>query len=163
MKRGLSICACALLLVASTASAREALGVFGRWGAFQDASPDRCFAIAEPEASPRGEWRPSVAIATWPARGERGQLHVRLSRARAAGAPVYLLIGRMKVRLVASGVDAWASGKRADAAIVAAMRSGGTLSIVSNAVGGRAFTDLYPLRGAATAIDAASIACARSR
>ncbi|PTQ13450.1 hypothetical protein CLG96_05000 [Sphingomonas oleivorans] len=149
------------LIVSAPAAAREALGIFGTWGAFRDARPPRCFAIAEPAGAPRGEWRPFLSVARWPARGVAGQIHVRLSRARAAGAPVYVTIGSFKARLVAGGVDGWAADARADAAIVAAMRGGDRLVVTSNGVDGRRFTDVYPLRGAATAIDAATLACAK--
>ena len=48
-----------------------------------------------------------------------------------------------------------------DAAIVAAMRSGSRMSVTATDRGGNRFTDRYSLAGVATAIDAATIACAR--
>ena len=158
MKRLLTLA----ILLATPASARDTLGVFEDWGAFRDAKPRRCYAIAEPERrSTRRAWRPFASVAHWPARGARNQLHIRLSREKAEGAKVTLGIGSRSFELVAGGADAWAADPRADAAIVAAMRSGSQMSIRTRAKGGGFFTDSYRLRGAATAIDAAAVGCAR--
>ena len=45
--------------------------------------------------------------------------------------------------------------------IVAAMRTGLEMLVESRGVTGARIRDRYPLRGAATAIDAAAVACAR--
>lgn len=152
---------CALLL-AAPAFARDPLGVFEGWGAFRD--PRVCYAIAEPARRPReAAWRPFASVAWWPARRIRAQLHVRLRAEKLPGAPVILTIGNAQARLVAGNAEAWARDARMDAAIIAAMRSGSSMSIASRAKDGRAFVDVYRLRGAATAFDAAALACARSR
>ena len=147
----------ALLLL--MAAPRDAIGVYGGWGAFSDASPRRCFAIAQPvDPAQRAG---SLSIADWPGRNIRGQLHVRLSRARAATARVTLSIGERRFDLVAGDADAWAPDARTDAAIVAAMRSGRSLSVEALGANGAPFADTYALSGAATAIDAAALACRR--
>ena len=148
----------ALLLAAGPAVARDPLGVFGSWAAFSDPSPRRCYAIAEPVDADRREAFASVA--NWPDQNIRSQLHVRLSRARAGSARVTLSIGERRFDLVAGDVDAWAPDARTDAAIVAAMRSGRSMSVEALGRGG-AFADTYALTGAATAIDAAALACRR--
>ncbi len=148
-------------LLAAQAAGRQPLGVFHRWGAFRDAMPPRCYAIAEPLGRrATAAWRPSASIATWPTEGLRQQLHIRLSRNRAATARVTLSIGQRRFELVAGAADAWAPDARTDAAIVSAMRSGRSMSVETVAVGGRPFADTYSLRGAATAIDAAVVGCA---
>ena len=43
------------------------------------------------------------------------------------------------------------------------MRSASSMSVSSVGANGRAFADSYALRGAATAIDAAALGCARLR
>lgn len=141
--------------------ARTPLGQYDGWGAFRDDRPVRCFAIAEPVRGGGGRWRPFVAISTWPAAGVRGQVHVRLGRALRAGAPVTLVVDGRRFALVASGADAWAPDRRADAAIVAAIRSARTMSVASVAATGGGFVETYVLKGAATAIDAAALGCAR--
>src|SRR3546814_5128222 len=59
----------------------RSLGIFFQWGAFEEGN--HCFAIAEPERSPRPrDWKPFASIGYWPGHGVRGQLHIRLSRQR---------------------------------------------------------------------------------
>lgn len=152
-----------LLGLSSEALARDALGVFGAWGAFRDSEPRRCFAIAEPVYALRGEkaWRSFASVATWPKRGIRNQLHFRLAKPRGPGTPLQLNIDGARFDLVSAGVDAWAVDARADAAIVAAMRSGRRLLIIGKARDGSRIEENYALDGAATAIDAATLACAK--
>lgn len=143
---------------AAPADARTALGIYDRWGAFTDAGPVRCFAIAQPvQAGGGGD--PFASIATWPGQGSRNQLHIRLSRVRDPRARVTLSVGERRFDLIAGVADAWAPDARTDAAIVAAMRSGRSMSVETLAKTGQPFADVYALRGAATAIDAASLAC----
>lgn len=156
----------ALLLLAAAmqlgVEGRESLGVYESWGAFRDASPRRCFAIAEPvQAGAANRWRPFASVATWPAQRARNQVHIRLSAPRRPGAAVTLAIGDRRFQLVAGAADAWAPDARTDAAIVAAIRSGRSMSVETVAASGRAFADTYALKGAATAIDAAAIGCVR--
>jgi hypothetical protein len=151
------------LLAGPAAAARDALGVYDGWGAFRDAAPLRCFAIAEPQRKGHASWRPFAAVSHWPLQRIRGQVHVRLSRETRAGAPVTLGIDGRRFPIVAGGADAWAPDPRTDAAIVAAMRSGRSMSISTVAANGSSFVDSYILKGAATAIDAAALGCARGR
>jgi len=147
------------LALQAAATGRTAIGVFERWGAFRDAAPARCFAISEPLG--RAGSRPFASVATWPGGGARNQLHIRLSRPRAPSAKVTLSIGERRFELVAGDGDAWAPDSRTDAAIVAAMRGGRSMSVETVSARGAPYADIYPLRGAATAIDAAAVGCAR--
>jgi len=150
-----------LLLVAAPAMARESLGVFDNWGAFTDASPKRCYAIAQPmQRGGAAGWRPFASIATWPGQGARNQLHIRLSHERDPRARVTLSVGERRFELVAGNADAWAPDARTDAAVVAAIRSSRSMSVETLGKSGQPFADIYPLRGAATAIDAATLGCA---
>lgn len=153
----------AVLLPIAPASARDALGIFESWGAFRDSQPSRCYAIAEPSAraSAKARWHAFASIAHWPRNGTRNQLHIRLSHEKAPQAPVTLTIGERRFTLVGGGADAWAADARMDAAIVAAMRSAQRMTVRSRTSTGRSFSDSYALPGAATAIDAAALACAR--
>jgi hypothetical protein len=144
--------------------ARDALGIFGSWGAFRDARPLRCFAIAEPSRSRRdATTRAFASVGTWPGRGARGQIHIRLRKNRLARAPITLSVGDRSFPMIGAGADVWAPNPRADAAIVATMRSGTRMNVSTRGENGRAFADGYALRGAATAIDAAALGCARIR
>jgi hypothetical protein len=149
--------------LAAAAQARDALGIFDGWGAFRDSDPARCFAIAEPIDGGGGKWRPFASIAHWPDKGVRGQLHIRLSRERRAKADVILIIDERRWRLVGGKTDAWGPSPQHDAFILAKMRSGRAMSISSVAATGGGFADTYRLKGAATAIDAAALGCAKAR
>lgn len=150
-------------LIATPAHARDSLGIFEGWGAFRDPasarSPLRCYAIAEPDNLPRGgSWRPFASFGYWPRANVRGQAHFRLSRTPVRNARVTLSIGAQRFALIANGADAWARDRAMDAAIVAALRNAPGMSIASTGPRGT-FADIYPLRGAATAIDAAAVGC----
>ncbi len=149
-----------LLVFASPAAAQpQSLGIFGTWGAFR--GDGGCRAVAEPVEAPRTQgWRPFVAIGHWPTRRIRGQLHVRLSRQKRDGSAVFLRIDGRVFQLRGGGRDAWAPDASADAEILAAIRTGIDMVVQSRAVNGRRFSEHYRLRGAATAMDAAAIACA---
>lgn len=147
-----------LVLLAVPATARDLLGVFGAWGAFRD--PDRCYAIAQPEiAGARAAWRPFASVGTFPRTGQRNSLHIRLSRARDRASRVTMSVGERRFSLVANGTDAWAPDQASERAAVSAMRSGRSMSVETLGASGRPFADVYRLDGAATAIDAASLAC----
>ena len=156
--------ACLLGLLTAPALARDALGVFGGWGAFRDAQVPRCYAIsmAAPSTKMR-EFRPYADVAWWPRAGVRGQVHFRLSRKLQPGSTITLSIGGTRLALTGGGADAWASDKRGDAAVIAAMRVAGTMTISARDAAGRGFSNTWDLTGAATAIDAATLGCATLR
>lgn len=149
-----------LLLATTPAVARDSLGMFDRWGAFRDPATPRCYAIARPA---RRDSSGFASVGTWPRHKVRGQVHFRLSRSRTDKAPVTLSVGERRFVLVAGRSDAWAADPRGDAAIIAAMRAASSMSVQTLDAQGRAFADSYALRGAATAIDAAALGCARLR
>lgn len=152
------------LLAAVPAQARDGLGTFGSWGAFRDPAVPRCYAIAmaRPSTQQR-DFQPYATVGTWPRRDVRNQLHVRLSRRLTPDARIVLTIGRERFALVGGGADAWAADRRMDAAIAAAMRSAESMTVNARDARGRGFSNTWPLAGAATAIDAAALGCARLR
>jgi hypothetical protein len=155
-----------LLAIGSPVAAeRQSLGIFGQWGAFRDKDAAlRCFAIAEPERVPRAKTsRPFASIGFWPSRNVRSQVHVRLSRIKRPGSAVLLRIDDRTFQLLAGGANAWAPDRQTDAAIVDAMRGGIDMVVETRSDRGALFRDSYRLSGAATAIDAAAIACSRPR
>ena len=150
------------LVVAAPLAAKDSLGVFGEWGAFRDPDVPRCYAIAAAQNQAR-DHAPYASVGTWPRRQVRGQVHVRLSRTAAPSATISLSLGGQRFELIGGGGDAWARDRRMDAAIVAAMRSAGSMSVSARDRAGRRFTDRYSLEGAAPAMDAATVGCARVR
>lgn len=159
----------ALALVAAPAAARDSLGVFETWGAFRDPAVPRCYAISLAEKSPsarvvyRVVYKAYADIGHWPKRRLRNQVHFRLSKPLLAKAPIRLRVDQQEFALVGGGGDAWAPDQRSDAAIVAAIRSAKAMRVRATAADGRAFDDYYRLPGAASAIDAAALACAARR
>ena len=129
------------------------------WGAFRNGG--RCYAITQPLRGPPAEgWRPFVAVGHWPGRaGGIGQLHVRLSREKREGSAVLLRVDGRSFQLSGSGRDAWAPDAPADADIQSAMRTGIDMVVETRSVRGALIREQYRLRGAATAMDAAAIAC----
>lgn len=152
----------AVLVLATPLGAKDSLGVFSSWGAFRDPNVPRCYAIAraQPNAA-RGDYEPFASIGTWPKRDVRNQLHIRLSRKVSPAGHIVLRIGSESFTLAGGGGDAWAQDHRMDAAVIAAMRSAGAMTVTARARDGRNFTDRYSLAGAATAMDAATVGCAR--
>ncbi|MGB3471798.1 MAG: invasion associated locus B family protein [Erythrobacter sp.] len=162
MKHGLIL---SLFVFAGTAAtplpaiARDSLGVYENWAAFRDADVPRCYAIAAPRGA--NEASGFASVGTWPRNGVRGQLSFRLSRAAKVNSSARLIIGDRSFDLPAFGRNAWASDKGMDAQIIAAMRSASRMTIRATAANGRRFSDRYSLEGAATAMDAAVVGCAR--
>ncbi|MEP2549142.1 MAG: invasion associated locus B family protein, partial [Qipengyuania citrea] len=74
---------------------------------------------------------------------------------------ITVAIGGKRFELTGGGGDAWARDRTMDAAIVAAMRSADRMVIRATDTRGRRFSNTYSLAGAATAMDAATLACAR--
>jgi hypothetical protein len=155
-----------LFLCAAPLAAKDSLGVFGEWGAFRDPAVPRCYAIAAAQpgtVDARRDHAPFASVGTWPKQGVRGQLHLRLSRNLAKAAAITLSIDGQSFRLTGGAGDAWAGDARMDAAIVAAMRSASAMSVSARDAAGRRFSDRYSLSGAPTALDAATVGCARIR
>jgi hypothetical protein len=161
MLRRLILATC--LVAASPALGRDSLGLYATWGAFRDPVAPRCYAIAmaDPSAQQR-DYQPFAAVGTWPRRGVRNQIHFRLSRQLSARSPIVLTIGDRRFVLTGGGGDAWAANASDNAAMVAAIRSAPRMQVSARDVRGRVFANLWPLAGAASAMDAAAIGCARA-
>lgn len=150
-----------LVLCSAPALARDGLGMFGRWASFRDRQVPRCYAIAMAAPSTKQRaYQPYADVAWWPRQQVRGQVHFRLSRNLQTNAPIMLSIGDQKIALTGGGGDAWAPDKRGDAAVIAAMRSATNMTVSARDAGGNGFSNTWDLAGAATAMDAAAVACA---
>lgn len=143
-------------------AAKDSLGIFNSWGAFRDLNVPRCYALAESEEiTGKAERKSYASVGFWPKRNIRAQFHVRLSRDRSSNSRVMVGIGGRRFQLTANRSDGWSQDKRMDAAIIAALRSANSMTIESTGRDGKPIVDAYLLRGAATAIDAASLGCSR--
>ena len=152
------------VLAAAPALARDSLGLYSTWGAFRDPVVPRCYAIAmaEPSTQQR-DYQPYASVGTWPRRGLRNQIHFRLSRQLAPNTKIVLTIGDARFELAGGGGDAWPADNRANAAVLAAMRSAPAMTVSARGTNGKGFSNSWPLAGAASAMDAAAIGCARVR
>jgi hypothetical protein len=160
MMRGRNFILVSLALAFPVQAQPQSLGIFGQWGAFRNSA--RCYAISEPAALRRKEGgRAFASVGFWPGRNIRAQLNFRFAHPKRPGSAVLLRIDDRTFQLIGGGADGWAPDAAADAAIVTAMRTGVEMSVETRSEGGGIMRDDYPLRGAATAIDAAAIACAR--
>ncbi len=151
-----------MVMISAPVSAKERLGVYQSWAAFHEPQTPRCYAIAAPEESLRTPTQPAfLSVGFWPKRNVRQQLYVRLSRNRASNGDVTLSAGGRRFRLQAVGNIAWAVDRRMDLAIVSAIRAAKSLSIEAIGENGKSIVDIYSLRGAPSAIDAAALRCAQ--
>jgi len=152
----------ALALLAAVPQ-RMPLGVWQRWAALREMPGPRCFAVAQPlrrdgSTDRRGGY---ALVAARQGAARAPSLRLRLSRERGAGAPLTLVIGERRFALAGAGTEARAADAATDRAIVGAMRGAGAMTLATLDAAGRALADTYPLAGAATAIDAAQLGCAR--
>ena len=160
--RASSILLAGMIIAAPAAAQQQSLGVFGLWGAF--AAKARCYAISEPLQPRRAATARAFASVGWfPAHGVRGQVHIRFAEPKRQGSAVLLRIDERTFQLIGGGHDAWAPDARTDAEIVAAMRSGLEMRVETRNARGGLMREGFALRGAATALDAAAIACAPKR
>ena len=163
MRKPIAICVLLSLAIPVSLAAKESLGIFGDWGAFRDPETPRCYAIAAAEDSQRKrDFQPYASVGTWPVRKLRGQVYIRLSRQVAKGARISLTVGRQNFVLQGSGADAWAMDESGNAQILASMRSASAMRVSARDRLGNRFSDSYRLDGAATAMDAALLGCARA-
>jgi hypothetical protein len=152
----------ALWLALAAPTGRLTLGVYESWAAFRDTAPARCFAMAAPiRAGAATRVRPFASVASHFGRSDRSALFVRLSTTRNLAVPIILSIDDRRFTLSGSDTAAWAPDVATDRAIVAAMRGARSMSVAAVSAGGQPFADTYALPGAATAIDAAALGCAR--
>lgn len=156
----LSLATCIALLAYVPAHGRTTVGVHGNWAAFRDDRPRRCYAITAPAVPGGGAF---ASVANWPARRIAGQLHFRLYRNARPGSAILLNIDGQVFQLVGRGADAWSRNRGVDRAIVAAMRTGVSMTVSARDENGNGFIHAYALGGAASAIDAAALACVADR
>lgn len=154
----------AVSILPGAAHARESLGLYSDWGAFRDPLIPRCYAIAKPlPSTAQRDYQPYVGVGTWPRRGIRNQIHFRLSRKMSETPRITLRIGNQSFNLTGGGGDAWPADQTMNAAISAAMRSARQMTVSATDARGRRFSNIWNLPGAASAMDAAALGCARLR
>lgn len=142
---------------ALAAVAPEPLVARDDWGAFIDQRLGRCWAVARPE--PDGRVRGEAAARVLVLRGT-GLPQLQLTPARPAAAASLVIDGRT-VPLAGNDLRWWPS--RDEAAVLASLRSARSMQLIARSADGRTIRHRFRLAGAATAIDAAILACAPAR
>jgi hypothetical protein len=149
-----------LSLAAPASAAPQIVAARGQWAAL--AAGRTCEAATRSLRQPAKDRMPARASVSFDAGGPRhGQFSVLLSRMPRPGASIMLTIGETPFLLMSQGDRAWSRGPAQEAAIIAAMRSGGGMKIEARSPGGGRIRDYYSLDGAPLAIDAAAACAAR--
>ncbi len=152
--------ATAFLLLATAASARGVvIYAQGTWAAIDRGAV--CEALSRSaKVAPRDKIQAVAGLSFTPDHRRWGEFHAELSRVARAGSSVILKVSGQPFLLAGSGNWAWSRGAVQEQAIIAALRTGGTMTVEARDQGGVRFVDPYGLGGAPTAIDAAAARCA---
>jgi hypothetical protein len=149
-----------LSAVVAAASPRGAvLTATGAWAAIDRGAVCEALSRAQRIAAP-GKVQASAGFAFTADHRRWGEFHAQLRRVPRPGSSVLLNVGGQPFLLVSRGDSAWSRGGRQEQAIIAAVRSAGSMRVEARDAGGRRFSDVYALDGAPTAIDAAAARCA---
>jgi hypothetical protein len=147
------------VLVAVPPAPRGAVVVAGgAWAAIDRGSVCEALSRTQRWTAP-GKVKASAGCAFTPDRRRWGEFHAQLSRAPRAGSSVLLNIGGQPFLLVSRGGWAWSRGPVQEQAIIAAIRTAGSMRVEARDGSGARFADPYVLDGAPTAIDAAAARC----
>jgi hypothetical protein len=141
--------------------ASAVLYAHGSWAAVDRG--DACLALSRPQRIAARDQVQATAGFTFTRDHRRwGEFHAHVSRAPRPGSSVILTIGAQPFLLVSGNGWAWSRGPLQEQAIIAAARLGQWMRVEGRDASGRRFSDIYPLDGAPTAIDAAAARCASS-
>jgi hypothetical protein len=150
-----------LLVMLALAAPAQVVAAEGHWAAL--ARGQSCEAVSAslaPALKDRPQARVSITFDA-AANGRNGELALLLSRPPRGGSSVMLTIGDKPFLLTARGELAWSAGPAQEAALLSAMRGGGSMSVEARSPSGGRIVDRYLLDGAPTTIDAAAACAAR--
>jgi hypothetical protein len=155
----------AVTSVSALAQEPTSLGKFENWEAYTYQAKDSrvCYIYAAPsksEAAKKVKRDPVYFMVThWPGRKVREQISTIIGYPFKEESLVKLKVDDKSFELYTNGDMAWADGAQTDQAIVAAMKSGSTLTISGTSWRGTATTDTYSLAGMTTAMDKIDTTC----
>jgi hypothetical protein len=167
ISRVLQIAILGLGLAVSPAMAEDptSLGKFENWEAYTYRAKDSrvCYIYAAPaksEAAKKVKRDPIYFMVThWPGRKVREQISTIIGYPFKEESLVKLKIDDKEFDLYTNGDMAWADGAETDQSIVAAMKTGTTLTVAGTSWRGTATTDTYLLAGVRTAMDKIDATC----
>ena len=148
-----------LFLTLAAAMPGKVLFASGGWAAIDRGAT--CEALSRSLRAPAKELQPGIAGFAFDSDRRRwGRFHVRLGRQPRAGSTVVLDLGGQPFLLESRGIEAWARNSAQDQAIIDALRGATAMKVSGRDSRGRRFSELFEVRGAATAIDSAAARCA---
>lgn len=148
----------AAVISADAAARGNVIYAGGAWAAVD--RRDVCEALTRSQKiAPKDKVQAEAGVSFTPDRRRWGEFHVRLSRIPRGDATVMLKVGDQPFMLAVRGDWAWSRGSEQSQAIIAALRQGTSMSVVTRDATGMRFSDPYLLDGAPTAIDAAAARC----
>lgn len=148
------------------ADAPKRLGKTGAWEAYvyPEGGGKVCYMAASAERNQGGEkGRIGTAIAVTHRPGSPGEVSLIGGYGFKKESEAEIQIGGMKHTFFTSGKSAWAKDAKADSAIIAAMAKGRDVTVRAVPNKGGAITDVVPLSGFATALEAIDKACGVKR
>jgi hypothetical protein len=137
----------------------QPIAQFGRWGVFRASDGASCYAIAQPERVKRDS-RAALIVSTWP--NERVSRHIQVRFRKPAEDGATLTIGGRRFPLTTKEAEGWPVSAVDERQIARLLRERASLRVATRNAGRRVIDD-YPLSGAASAIDAADLACLREK
>jgi hypothetical protein len=156
-----------LLSLAAPAMAEEKevrpLGSFKSWNSYSyDEAGKVCFMASKPSKSlPAGAKRSDIFLMVThrPAQNSTGVVSVVAGYPYKPGSEVELSVGKEKFTLFTEGDTAWARDDATDKAIVQAIRTGSSVTVVGTSTRGTKTTDTYSLAGSGAAHDSINKEC----
>lgn len=139
------------------------LGNFKGWNSYTyDDAGKVCYMAAKPSKMlPVGAKRGDVflMVTNRPAQNSTGVVSVVAGYPYKPGSEVELSVGKEKFTLFTDGDTAWARDDATDKAIVQAIRTGSTVTVVGTSTRGTKTTDSYSLAGSGAAHDSINKDC----
>lgn len=160
------VLASCLLLATPAAAETQAteLGTHRSWSSYTypEGGSKVCFMATKPTKSlPAGARRSEIyAMVTHrPGQNSKGVVSIVTGYTYRSGSEAELTIGNQRFKLFTDGDTAWARDEATDRAILQAIRSGSSMTVVGTSSRGTKTTDTYSLAGSSAALDSINKAC----
>ncbi|MDZ7904518.1 MAG: hypothetical protein U5N55_01090 [Cypionkella sp.] len=163
--------ALALGLAASPSIAQESSNVVANptdWSVFVDGDPKECWGVSPPKETVNTKDGKPVSVrrgeillfVTYRVGGAKGEISFSGGYPFAGGSTVTLEVGSTKFDLFTDGEWAWPGSPEEDAAILAALKAGGSAKVNGRSGKGTVTQDTFSLLGFSAAVDEAAKRCA---
>ncbi len=138
------------------------------WSVFVDGDPKECWGVSPPKETVNTKDGKPVSVRrgeillfiTYRAGGAKGEVSFSGGYPFAGGSTVKLEVGGKAFDLFTDGEWAWAGGPEDDAAIMTALKAGGSAKLSGRSGKGTVTEDTFSLLGFSAAVDEAAKRCA---